>query len=178
MITDYHAKLYAHELLRRFPSDSIERFTAKLMDSRVDPNPHQVDATLFAFWSPPSRRALLADEVGLGKTIEAGIALSQKWAERNTEITENLPLSVNALETEDYIIPAAITDDGRELSEDAARRLFNLSASVRKCDTIPADGVRVAFQRLQNKIGNDISERNTTFFETEDTLFTIRWKLV
>jgi SNF2 family DNA or RNA helicase len=45
-------------------------------------NPHQVDATLFAFKSPLSRGAILADEVGLGKTIKAGIVLSQKWAER------------------------------------------------------------------------------------------------
>lgn len=59
MITDYHAKLYAYELLRRFPSDSIERFTAALMDSRVDLNPHQVDAALFAFRSPLSKGVLL-----------------------------------------------------------------------------------------------------------------------
>jgi len=73
MITDYHAKLYAHELLRRCPSDSVERFTAALMDSQVDLNPHQIDAALFTFGSPLSKGAILADEVGLGKTIEAGI---------------------------------------------------------------------------------------------------------
>ena len=94
MITDYHAKLYAHELLRRFPSDSIERFTTALMDSRVDLNPHQVDAALFAFRSPLSKGALLADEVGLGKTIEAGIVLSQKWAERKRKILIILPSSL------------------------------------------------------------------------------------
>ncbi len=72
MITDYHAKLFANELLRRCPSDSVERFTAALMDSRVDLNTHQMDAALFAFQSPLSKGAVLADEVGLGKTIEAG----------------------------------------------------------------------------------------------------------
>jgi len=94
MTTDYHAKLYAHELLRRCPSDSVERFTAALMDSRVDLNPHQVDAALFAFRSPLSKGAILADEVGLGKTIEAGIVLSQKWAERRRKILIILPSSL------------------------------------------------------------------------------------
>jgi ERCC4-related helicase len=49
--------------------------------AQVDMNPHQVDAALFAFASPLSKGALLADEVGLGKTIEAGLVISQKWAE-------------------------------------------------------------------------------------------------
>jgi len=94
MLTDFHAKLYAHELLRRLPSDSIEKFTAALMDSRVDLNPHQVDAALFAFRSPLSKGAILADEVGLGKTIEAGILLSQKWAEKKRRILVILPASL------------------------------------------------------------------------------------
>ncbi|MBN2374094.1 DEAD/DEAH box helicase family protein [bacterium] len=91
MITDYHAKLFANELVRRCPSDSVERFTATLMDSQVDLNPHQVDAALFAFRSPLSKGAILADEVGLGKTIEAGIILSQKWAERKRKLLIILP---------------------------------------------------------------------------------------
>lgn len=94
MITDYHAKLYASELTRRCPSDGVERFTAALMNSQVDLNPHQVDAALFAFRSPLSKGAILADEVGLGKTIEAGILLSQKWAERKRKILIVLPSSL------------------------------------------------------------------------------------
>ena len=82
MLTVYHAKLIAHELTRRFPSDSPERLTHALADAHVDLNPHQIDAALFAFQSPLSKGALLADEVGLGKTIEAGLVMSQKWAER------------------------------------------------------------------------------------------------
>lgn len=93
-ITDYHAKLFAYELTRRSPSDSVEKFTATLMDSQVDLNPHQVDAALFAFRSPLSKGAILADEVGLGKTIEAGIVLAQKWAERKRKILLVLPSSL------------------------------------------------------------------------------------
>ncbi|OJY56638.1 SNF2-related protein [Thiobacillus sp. 0-1251] len=85
-LTDYHAKYFAHELTRRCPVDSVEKLAGALVDAQVDLNPHQVDAALFAFSSPLSKGALLADEVGLGKTIEAGLVLSQKWAERKRRI--------------------------------------------------------------------------------------------
>ncbi len=85
-LTPYHAKYYAHELTRRWPTDSVEKFAAALVDARVHLNPHQVEAALFAFRSPLSKGALLADEVGLGKTIEAGLLISQRWAERKRRI--------------------------------------------------------------------------------------------
>jgi len=86
-LTDYHAKYYAYELTKRCPSDSAEKLAGAVASAQVDLNPHQVDAALFAFSSPLSKKgALLADEVGLGKTIEAGLVISQKWAERKRRI--------------------------------------------------------------------------------------------
>jgi len=85
-ITSYHAKYLAHELTRQLPSNDIGKLTASLQDAQVDLNPHQVEAALFAFQSPLSNGAILADEVGLGKTIEAGIILSQQWAERKRKL--------------------------------------------------------------------------------------------
>lgn len=82
LLTDYHAKYFAHELTKRCAPDSVEKLAGAVASAQVDLNPHQVDAALFAFRSPLSKGALLADEVGLGKTIEAGLVLSQKWAER------------------------------------------------------------------------------------------------
>jgi superfamily II DNA/RNA helicase len=86
MITSYQAKYYAYELLKKANSDSTEKFGITLMDAQVELNPHQVEAALFAFKSPYSKGAILADEVGLGKTIEAGILLSQQWAENKKRI--------------------------------------------------------------------------------------------
>ncbi|HEY3489486.1 MAG TPA: SNF2-related protein [Candidatus Deferrimicrobiaceae bacterium] len=86
MITDYHAKYFAHELTRRYASDSPDKLAGAVAGAQVDLNPHQVDAALFAFRSPFSKGAILADEVGLGKTIEAGLVISQKWAERARRI--------------------------------------------------------------------------------------------
>ena len=86
MPTDYHAKLFAHQLRRRHSSADSEKLAAALMDAQVDLNPHQVEAALFAFKSPLSKGAVLADEVGLGKTIEAGLVLAQKWTEGKRRI--------------------------------------------------------------------------------------------
>src|SRR5438045_9485152 len=85
-LTVYHAKYCAHELTKRCASDSVEKLAGALSDAQVDLNPHQIEAALFAFRSPLSKGAILADEVGLGKTIEAGILLSQKWAERRRRL--------------------------------------------------------------------------------------------
>lgn len=90
-LTPYHAKYFAHELTKRCPSDSIEKLAEALVDAQVDLNPHQVEAALFAFRSPLSKGAVLADEVGLGKTIEAGILLAEKWAERKRRLLVIVP---------------------------------------------------------------------------------------
>lgn len=92
--TDYHAKYFAHQLTRRVASDQVDKFAAALVDARVDLNPHQIEAALFAFRSPLSKGAILADEVGLGKTIEAGIILAQKWAERKRKLLIILPANL------------------------------------------------------------------------------------
>lgn len=86
LFTDYHAKYFAYELTRRCSASDPEKLASAFAGAKVDLNPHQVDAALFAFQSPLSKGALLADEVGLGKTIEAGLVISQKWAERKRRI--------------------------------------------------------------------------------------------
>ena len=86
MSTFQHSAFFAHELTRRRGSDEEDKFAGALIDAQVDLNPHQVQAALFAFSSPLSGGAILADEVGLGKTIEAGLVISQKWAEHKRHI--------------------------------------------------------------------------------------------
>lgn len=93
-INPYQAKYYAYELSKKAASDSPEKFGATLLDAQVELNPHQVEAALFAFKSPYSKGAILADEVGLGKTIEAGILLSQQWADNKRRILIICPSSL------------------------------------------------------------------------------------
>ena len=84
--TPQQSQYLAWQLTRRAASDSIESLAATLVDAQVDLNPHQVDAALFACRNPLSRGVILADEVGLGKTIEAGLVIAQRWAERRHKI--------------------------------------------------------------------------------------------
>jgi SNF2 family DNA or RNA helicase len=92
--TAYHSKYWAQLLTLKSSSDSIGNLSRSIANARVDLNPHQVDAALFAFRSPLSKGAILADEVGLGKTIEAGIVLAQRWAERRRKILLILPATL------------------------------------------------------------------------------------
>ena len=85
-ITPYHAKYFAHELSIKKSAAVVDRLTTSLFDAAVDLNPHQIEAALFALRSPLSKGVMLADEVGLGKTIEAGILLCQLWAEHKRRL--------------------------------------------------------------------------------------------
>ena len=141
-LTDYHAKYFAYELTKRCSSDSLEKLAGAVASAQVDLNPHQVDAALFAFNSPLSRGALLADEVGLGKTIEAGLVVSQKWAERKRrilvvtpsnlrkqwyqELTEKFFLPCAILETKPYnaAIKTGITGDNYDQRDPGSGALF------------------------------------------------------
>src|ERR1035437_8084072 len=91
LMTPYHSRYWASLLTLRGTSGTIESLSRSISNSRVDLNPHQVDAALFAMRSPLSNGAILADEVGLGKTIEAGILLSQKWSEQKRKLLIIVP---------------------------------------------------------------------------------------
>jgi SNF2 family DNA or RNA helicase len=78
--SEYQAKFFATYLTSEGISNS-DALTQPLSSAKVDLNPHQVDAASFALRSPLSKGVLLADEVGLGKTIEAALVISQRWWE-------------------------------------------------------------------------------------------------
>lgn len=113
MLTDYHATYFAHEL-HRMGGNGVDRIGRALFDSCVDLNPHQIDAALFALRSPLSKGVLLADEVGLGKTIEAGLVVCQYWAERKRQILVICPASLRkqwAIELEEkFNLPTLVLD--------------------------------------------------------------------
>jgi superfamily II DNA/RNA helicase len=112
-LTQYHAKYFAYDLTRRAPA-GMDRLSMSLFDASVDLNPHQIEAALFALASPLSKGVILADEVGLGKTIEAGIVLCQLWAERKRRLIVLCPASLRkqwAMELQEkFSLTAVILD--------------------------------------------------------------------
>jgi superfamily II DNA or RNA helicase len=122
VITPYHARYFAYELTRQAASDGVDRLSRALFDASVDLNPHQIEAALFALRSPLSKGVLLADEVGLGKTIEAALVLCQLWAERKRRLLVICPASLRkqwSLELEEKLnLPTVVID---KVGYDAAR---------------------------------------------------------
>lgn len=110
--TEIHSQYLSHQItLEGLDQDN---FVKSLSTARVDMNPHQVEAALFALKSPLVRGVLLADEVGLGKTIEASLVIAQRWAERKRRILLIVPASLRKQWqqelSEKFSLPSAILE--------------------------------------------------------------------
>lgn len=139
MTTPFHSKYWASELTLRAPAGSIESISRSIAGARVDLNPHQIEAALFALRSPLIKGAILADEVGLGKTIEAGIVIAQRWAERKRRILLIVPATLRKqwqqeLESKFYL-PAIIIDSKvfNDLVGEGQINPFDISNKITIC---------------------------------------------
>lgn len=113
-LTPHQAKFFANELERSHANDHVGKLAGLLFDAQVEPKPHQIDAALFALNSPFQKGVILADEVGLGKTIEAGIVISQYWSQRRRNILIIAPASLRQQWKQElwekFMIPADLLD--------------------------------------------------------------------
>ena len=160
MISPYHAKYYAHELTCLHASDSLERLSLSLFDATVDLNPHQIDAALFALRNPLQQGVLLADEVGLGKTIEAALVLCQHWAERRRRLV--------------IVCPAALR---KQWAQELAEK-FALPSTVLDTAAIKQSGLSPRTY-LANTAGKNVVIMSYHFAaKLADDLVTVPWDLV
>ena len=190
-ITRFHATYFAHELTKRCPSDSVQKLAATLADAQVDLNPHQIDAALFAFRSPLSKGAILADEVGLGKTIEAGILLSQRWAERKRKLLVIVPAKLdrwgedqrNSLKSALKELEDQIKDTRKQarLAHNLPEKL-KLEREKRQLETKRDEAWRAydiaakEIERRKDALMDEVEQKLNQQLK-EDTLFLIRWTL-
>ncbi|GHC54131.1 SNF2-related protein [Neogemmobacter tilapiae] len=154
----YQSKYFAHFLTREGIGED-EALTQSLSSARVDLNPHQVDAAMFALRSPLSKGVLLADEVGLGKTIEAALVLSQRWWEQRRNLLLIVPASLRkqwATELrEKFSLPSTILD---------AKTLKDLVAAGQPSPIGRREGIVILSYEYAARIA--------------DTLRTVPWDLV
>jgi hypothetical protein len=71
VITPAQSTFFAHRLT--LAGISEEAFTQSLSTAKVDMNPHQVDAALFALASPLTKGVILADKVRLGSQFPVSL---------------------------------------------------------------------------------------------------------
>lgn len=135
VINEYQAKYYAHELIRSYSNDHVGKLAGLLFDAQVEPKPHQIDAALFALQTPFLPGVILADEVGLGKTIEAGIVVTQYWAERKRKILIIAPSSLRQQWQQElrekFLIPSTLLE--AKLKEEQLTQSIKQNAEVLIC---------------------------------------------
>lgn len=130
----YHSAYFAHRVtLEGRDEDALAK---SLSTARVETKPHQVDAALFALHSPLSKGVILADEVGLGKTIEASLVIAQRWAERRRRILLIVPASLRKQWQQElrekFSLPSCILDarTARDLVKAGQQRPFDSTSSI------------------------------------------------
>jgi ERCC4-related helicase len=127
---------FAHQLTRRAASSSMDAMAGALLDAQVDLNPHQIDAAMFATSNPLSKGSILADEVGLGKTIEAGLLIAQRWAERKRRILVIAPANLRKQWHQEladkFGLPASVLEakSFRQAVKDGAVNPFNSNGTA------------------------------------------------
>ena len=67
----------SNDLLRIRRPDDWERYPASQRQACIDPDPHQIDAVIFALRRLREGGRILADEVGLSKIIKAELVIAQ-----------------------------------------------------------------------------------------------------
>jgi hypothetical protein len=164
---NFNLRMLAEDLVRVRRPDDRERYAASQRQARIDPNPHQIDAVIFALRRLREGGCILADEVGLGKTIEAGLVIAQRRAEGAQRILLIVPKSligqwqnelltlfgVEAREDRGNFAPPGVYLVGREFagSERGAEPL----AACAPFDLVVIDEAHEIFAGLHERYGRD-----------------------
>lgn len=131
---EYHGTYLSHRITLEGRDE--DAFAKSLQTARVETKPHQVDSALFALHSPLSKGVILADEVGLGKTIEASLVIAQRWAERRRRILLIVPASLRKQWQQElrdkFSLPSRILDarTARELEKSGQKRPFDSTEHI------------------------------------------------
>src|SRR5881396_3512699 len=160
-------RLIAEDLIRVRRPDDRERYAASQRQARIDPNPHQIDAVIFALRRLREGGCILADEVGLGKTIEAGLVVAQSRAEGAQRILLIVPKSligqwqnelanlfgIEAHDDHENFVAPGVYLVGREFA--GSERGAALLGAVLPFDLVVIDEAHEIFAALHKRYGRD-----------------------
>lgn len=163
----FNQRILAEELVRVRRPDERERYAAAQRQARIDPNPHQIDAVIFALRRLREGGCILADEVGLGKTIEAGLVIAQSRAEGAQRILLIVPKSligqwqnellnlfgIEARENEANFFAAGVYLVGREFA--GSERGATPLGATPQFDLAVIDEAHEIFAGLHKRYGRD-----------------------
>src|SRR5216683_3862587 len=163
----FNQRILAEDLVRVRRPDDRERYAAAQRQARIDPNPHQIDAVIFALRRLREGGCILADEVGLGKTIEAGLVLAQSLAEGAERVLLIVPKSligqwqdellnlfgIQAREDQTNFFGPGVYLVGREFA--GSERGAGLLGAVSPFDLVVIDEAHEIFAGLHKRYGRD-----------------------
>src|SRR5438552_8353626 len=163
----FNLRMLAEDLVRVRRPDDLERYAASQRQARIDPNPHQIDAVIFALRRLREGGCILADEVGLGKTIEAGLVIAQSRAEGAQRILLIVPKSligqwqnellnlfgIQAREDHANFVAPGVYLVGREFA--GSERGAELLAACAPFDLVVIDEAHEIFAGLHKRYGRD-----------------------
>src|ERR1700728_3792057 len=163
----FNQRILAEDLVRVRRPDDRERYAAAQRQTRIDPNPHQIDAVIFALRRLREGGCILADEVGLGKTIEAGLVIAQRRAEGAQRILLIVPqpligqwqgelltlVGIQARENETSFMAPGVYLVGREFA--GSERGATPLGAVPPFDLAVIDEAHEIFAGLHKRYGRD-----------------------
>jgi len=163
----FNRRILAEDLVRVRRPDDRERYAASQRQARIDPNPHQIDAVIFALRRLREGGCILADEVGLGKTIEAGLVIAQSRAEGAERVLLIVPKSligqwqsemlnlfgIQASEEQTNFLAPGVYLVGREFA--GSERGAELLGSVAPFELVVIDEAHEIFAGLHKRYGRD-----------------------
>jgi adenine-specific DNA-methyltransferase len=163
----FNRRILAEDLVRVRRPDDRERYAASQRQARIDPNPHQIDAVIFALRRLREGGCILADEVGLGKTIEAGLVIAQIRAEGAQRILLIVPKSligqwqselftlfgIEASEDQSHFFTSGVYLVGREFA--GSERGAALLGGVPAFDLVVIDEAHEIFAGLHKRYDRD-----------------------
>jgi superfamily II DNA or RNA helicase len=163
----FNRRVLAEDLVRVRRPDDRERYAASHRQARIDPNPHQIDAVIFALRRLREGGCILADEVGLGKTIEAGLVIAQRRAEGADRVLLIVPKSligqwqsellnlfaIEGREDQQSFFEPGVYLVGREFA--GSERGANALGAVAPFDLVVIDEAHEIFAGLHKRYGRD-----------------------